>query len=138
MSHDKESYEDATGIHYVKQKAPPAPKGKPMFCGKCGSPATCIGRLYVPASKLSLNPAEDVSVLLCGERLFWCDRHFFQLTAKEFLAGEGGDQIRADVTTAFRQRNAFPNFDKAVIGRIPVNEPDFARAQMAVEIARKT
>lgn len=131
------AWEDHTGIHYVKDRTPVKEKPRPEVCGKCGSPATCVGRLYVPCSALSANHCEDVSVLLAGSGLFWCDSHFYELKGPEFLEGERGAQIREAVGREFVKRNAVPNFAKAVIGRIPTTDDDYLRAQKAIDMARQ-
>lgn len=130
--------EDEEGIHFVSDKMANKMTTAPVrreVCVKCGSPATCMGRLYVPASKLSMNAAaEDVSALLCG--LTYCDRHFaiIQANPGQFLI----PGIMATIDLEFKKRNAYPNFKKAVIGRIPIADPDFARGQKAAEVARKS
>jgi hypothetical protein len=104
-----------------------------MYHG-CNRAATCLPRLYVPKSRLSINQdADDVSAMM-GMPL--CDTCFSKLTAKELLAGGSGEAIRAAVTDVFRQRNAFPNFDKAVIGRIAQQDHDFGRFEIMKEKSR--
>lgn len=101
----------------------------------CSRPATCLPRLYVPASKLSRNfAAEDVTALM-GMPL--CDLHFPQVTAKMLLSdARGGLQIRDQIADEFRKRNAYPSFDRAVIGRISESEADFKRFLIMQERAR--
>lgn len=115
-------------------------KPRPETCrwsAGCNQEATCMPRLYVPASQfLSMNPnSDDVSALLT---LPFCDRHFYQLDAQQILNGAyGGEEIKAAVSMEFRKRAANPNFAKAVIGRIPTTDPDYLRGQKANDAARK-
>lgn len=104
-----------------------------MYHG-CNQSATCLPRLYVPKSKLSINQAADDVSALMGMPL--CDRCFPKLTAKELLSGESGDAIRAQITEVFRQRNAHPNFDRAVIGRVAQQDHDFGRFEIMKEKTR--
>lgn len=100
----------------------------------CSRAATCLPRLYVPKSKLSINQnADDVSALM-GMPL--CDTCFSKLTAKELLSGESGAAIRTSVEQVFRERNAFPNFDKAVIGRVAEQDHDFGRFEIMKDQVR--
>lgn len=104
-----------------------------MYHG-CNRAATCLPRLYVPKSKLSINQgAEDVTALM-GMPL--CETCFKKLKAKELLEGESGEAIRTQITEVFRQRNAFPNFDRAVIGRVAQQDHDFGRFEIMKEKAR--
>lgn len=123
------------GIHYVKDKSNVARKGqRKELCIVCRSPATCMPRLYVPCSKLSLRQIKDVSALMAAT---FCDRHFSLLKASQFLDGEKNRPVRESIEAEFQKRGSHPNFDKAVIGRIPVSDPDFARGQQAVDTARR-
>lgn len=102
----------------------------------CNAMATCLPRLYVPASKLSANlDAEDVSALM-GMPL--CNAHFPMVTAEQLLADErGGAAIREGIARVFRERNAHPNFDKAVVGRVSSHDEDFKRFLAMQERARQ-
>lgn len=131
------------GISYVKETRQLQPV-QPETCAACrGSvPATCCVRLYVPASALSINAgADDVSMLMCG--VFFCDRHYWLLLNHELkFTGEAAakfltPEVKAAVELEFRKRNAYPNFDRATAGRIPMTDEDFRRAQQAVQAARK-
>lgn len=104
-----------------------------MYHG-CNRAATCLPRLYVPKSKLSINQAADDVSALMGMPL--CDGCFKKLTAKELLSGESGAVIRQSVERVFRERNAFPNFDKAAIGRVAQQDHDFGRFEIMKEKAR--
>ena len=128
----EKAFEDLTGgIHYIKDDNQ-KPKGqKAEVCVQCGSPATCMPRVYVPCSKLSINQIEDISALMS---VTFCDRHFIQLKPAQFLHRA---EVRVEFERLFRERGSNPNFDKAVIGRIELSNPDFARGQKAVEMARK-
>lgn len=91
----------------------------------CNRPATCLPRVYVPPSVLSANQdAKDVSTL-CGMPL--CDTCFKKISAKELLDGERGEQIRSAAIRVMRERSAFPNFDKAVVGRVSQHDQDWQR-----------
>ena len=136
----EKAWEDMGGVHYVKDDGSDGPKSqRSELCNVCMKPATCCARLYVPPYSIALDRSKDVSVLLCG--LYWCDRHFseIQAQAQRFVTGERGAQIREAIELEYRQRGGgnYPNFDKAVIGRIPLSDPDFARGQVAVDVARQ-
>lgn len=111
--------------------------GSPQKCrweSRCNRPATCVGRLYVPPSSLSPNAAAEPVTAMLGLPL--CDTHFKLLTAEQVLAGERGRQIKEAVELEFRKRNAYPNFAKAVIGRLDGRDADFHRFQEMDERAR--
>jgi len=128
------AWEDAAGIHYVRDRAPPPEKPEPAFCTRCGQPATCMPRVYVPCSKLAIEQIDDVSSLMT---VTFCDRHFFLLKAAEFLEGEGNAPVREQFAAIFRQRGSIPNFAKAVIGRVSHTEPDYLNGQKANRKARQ-
>lgn len=120
------------GIHYVKERAAKGQRAE--LCIECRGPATCMPRLYVPCSKLAIKQIPDISALMS---VTFCERHFSLLKAAQFLTGERGRVIRESIEAEFRKRGSHPNFDAAVIGRIPVTDPDFARGQKAVDISRR-
>lgn len=102
--------------------------------GNCGRPAHAMPRLYVPCSPLSPNRVEPITMVLAG--LTMCDRCFPKLTAREVLEGERGAQLREAIELAFRQKRAYPSFDKAAIGRISVHDHDWQRAEEAMNRAK--
>lgn len=122
------------GIHFVKSRAEPeraAPERCRWYQG-CGADATCIPRLYVPASPLSPNAGiDDVSSTMFVPL---CDRHFHFIRPDMLLKDE---HIRAEIETVFRRKNALPSYGRAVIGRIPASDPNYLLAQKAEMIARK-
>lgn len=93
---------------------------------RCTKAATCLPRLYVPAYKLG-RTIEDCSMLLVG--FYLCDDCFKKLTAKEILGGERGQPLRQAIEDHFRKSGGFPNFDKAVIGRVAGRDHDFGRSE---------
>lgn len=132
---DFTAWEDARGIHAVRRARRAVKKPPREDCMVCHQDATCCGRLYVPCSKLAIIQVPDVSALLCG--MFFCDKHFKDLTAKEVFASDMGKVIREGIEKEFLRRGSYPNFDMAVIGRIPRMEPDYAKAQLARDIVRR-
>lgn len=102
---------------------------------RCPNAATCCARLYVPSHAMSINAgAKDVSALMGAA---FCDACFKKLKPEQFLRTEVKERIAMEFR---RTRNATPNFAKAVIGRIPLYDPDFARYETMranVERARR-
>lgn len=101
----------------------------------CNRDATCLPRIYVPPSMFSQNHAADDASALMGMPL--CDRCFKQIKAADLLAGENGVPIRQQITDVFRRRNAYPNFDKAVVGRVSRFDTDWKVYLQMVEKARR-
>ena len=99
----------------------------------CSREATCMPRLYVPPSQFSPDRSQDVSALM---GLPVCDPCFKKLTAKELLEGEQGAAIREQIVQAYAMKRAYPNFDKAVIGRISRRDHDWYRWEEMNERAR--
>lgn len=102
--------------------------------GACRQDATCVGRLYVPPHKLSLNADTKPVTAMLGLPL--CDTHFKLLDVKMILQGERGQAIRDAVEQEFRKRGAMPDFSKASIGRIGETDHDFGRFEILQERAR--
>lgn len=89
----------------------------------CNREAACLPRIYVPASVLSRNfNCPDTSALM---GLPLCDTCFSKITAKDLMAGEEGAGVRKQIADVFRMRNAYPNFDKAVVGRVSRFDSDW-------------
>jgi hypothetical protein len=129
------AWEDETGIHYVKDRSKPVEKPEPANCIRCGQPATCMPRVYVPCSPLAIKQIDDVSSLMA---VTFCDRHFFLLKAAEFLDGETNAPVREQFAAQFRMKGSIPNFAKAVIGRVSSKEPDYLNGQKAQRKSRQT
>lgn len=128
------AWEDVAGIHYVKDPKAVKRAGPVEKCmgANCSADAVCMPRLYVPAHPMSIvRDQEDVSALM-GVKL--CDRCFYLLKPGQFLRH---DEVRATFAAEFQKRNGVPNFDKAVIGRIPIYDPDFAKMEEIRQKARQ-
>lgn len=126
----------AGGISYRKSDSEKPATFKREACRRAGCKydATCMPRLYIPRHKMSINArADDVSALM-GIAL--CERHFREVQKSPglFLHRQ---EVRDSIATEFRKRNAMPDFDRAVIGRIPLYDPDYARIKKLEERVRR-
>ena len=117
------AWEDDLGIHFVRDKSPPKLRGDPGRCMQCGAPATCMPQLFVPCSALAINQVKAVSSLMS---VTLCDKHFFdaQKTPQQFLAEP---HVREAFMQQFTRRGSYPNFDKAVVGRVPASDEDYQK-----------
>lgn len=130
-------------IHWVRDKGQNRPtlplRPEPCRHNHCSHAAVAGLALYIPASPLSVRKTRDVRCNLAG--LYFCDEHFkaIQAEPKQFVEGERGRPIREAVELQFKKRGAgiYPNFDKVVIGRLPLLDPDFRQGQIAVDAVRK-
>lgn len=119
------AWEDALGIHYVKDRERQKIRQEPCRRHGCRALATCMPRLYVPRHAMSLARGDDISSLMDLEL---CDRHHYMLKAADFLHRE---EVRLMIANECRKQNCMPDFDKAVIGRVPLYDPDFMRMREA-------
>lgn len=124
------AWEDPFGIHYIKH-VPEKPKPvDPGRCMQCGAPATCMPQLFVPCSAMAIVQIKPVSSLMS---VILCDKHFFEAQKKpeQFFAEQ---HVRDDISRHFTRLGTYPNFAKAVVGRVPASDPDYQRLH---EIMRK-